>query len=129
MLNAFIEIAADILLELVLSGFAILFAWVGSKIGTNKKLSNINAAKAEVENAVTQTVLELQQTVVDGLKAAAVDGKLSENEIATLGVDLWDKVLHKLSEPSINILRAAGVDLEAYIHGAAEGVILKLKNN
>jgi hypothetical protein len=40
---------------------------------------------SELTSAAEQTVLELQQTVVEGLKEASADGKLTEVEIANLG--------------------------------------------
>lgn len=127
MIETIIEILVNILFDLILSGLMVLFAWVATKIGTNQKLVNINKAKTEVEDAVLQTVRELQQTVVDNLKAAAADGKLTQDEIAMLGDVLLDKVIIKMSDPCKQVLIAAGVDLEAYILGSAEKWILKFK--
>lgn len=127
MVETIIEVVVDALFELVAAGFMILLAWVGSKIAENKKLANISVAKHEVDDAVFQTVSELQQTVVDGLKAAAEDGKLTPEEITDLGFEVIEGVMRKLSEPSIHLLRAAGVDLEAYIRGAAEKWVATLK--
>ena len=122
-----IEVAADVLFEVIFAALAVLFAWVGTKIGTNKKLANINEAKLEVDDAVFQTVVELQQTVVEGLKASAKDGKLTREEIDELGQEVVVGAIKKLSVPSVNLLRAAGVDLEAYIKGAAEKWVASIK--
>ena len=127
MVEAIIEVVTAALIDLILAALTVLLAWVGSKIAENKKLANINAAKHEVDDAVFQTVAELQQTVVDGLKAASEDGKLSIEEITDLGYEMLEGVMRKLSEPSIHLLRAAGVDLEAYIRGAAEKWVASLK--
>lgn len=127
MVETIIEVVTAALFDVVLAALTVLLTWVGTKIGTNKKLANINAAKHEVDDAVFQTVSELQQTVVEGLKAAAEDGKLTPEEITDLGLELFDGVVRKLSDPSISILRAAGVDLEAYIQGAAEKWVAALK--
>lgn len=127
MVETIIEVATSVLVDLILAGFTILLAWIGAKIGENKKLANINEAKLEVDDAVFQTVEELQQTVVEGLKAAAQDGKLTPEEITELGFEVLEGVIKKLSKPSENLLRAAGVDLEAYIQGAAEKWVATLK--
>ena len=128
MVETIIEVATNVIFELVGTGVLLLFAWVGSKIGTNQKLLNINKAKTEVEEAVLQTVSELQQQVVEGLKAAAEDGKLTPEEIKLLGEALLAKVIAKVSVPCQNVLKAAGVDLEAYILGSAEKWIIKIKS-
>lgn len=120
MAEIIIEVVVDVLTELAFGALAALFAWVGLKIGTNQKLANINAAKDEVEDAVLQTVKELQQTIVADLKAAAADHKLTQDEIAMLGRNTMALVMAKLSEPCKQVLIAAGVDLEVYIQGAAE---------
>ena len=127
MVETIIEVATAALFDLILAAITVLFAWIGSKIATSKKLANINAAKHEVDDAVFQTVAELQQTVVEGLKAAAEDGKLTQQEISELGYQVIYKAMRKLSEPSVSLLRAAGVDLEAYIRGAAEKWVASLK--
>ena len=120
MVDIIIEVVVDALTELALGALAALFAWLTWKNGENQKLKNINEAKGEVEDAVLQTVKELQQTIVGDLKAAAVDGKLTSDEIAMLGRDTMVLVMAKLSEPCKRVLVAAGVDLEVYIRGAAE---------
>ena len=128
MVETIIEVVANVFFEFILALFMALLAWLSAKIAENKKLTNINEAKKEVDDAVFQTVSELQQTVVDGLKAAAQDGKLTPEEISELGYDVLDGVMRKLSAPSIKLLRAAGVDLEAYIKGAAEKWVATLKH-
>ena len=128
MVETIIEVVTAALFDLVLAALTVLLAWVGAKIGENKKLANINEAKQEVDDAVFQTVAELQQTVVEGLKAAAEDGKLTQEEISELGYQVIYRSMRKLSEPSISLLRAAGVDLEAYIQGAAEKWVASLKH-
>ena len=67
----------------------------------------------EAKNAAITTALELQQTVVDDLKAAAVDGKLTKEEIAKLKNDLLAMSMAKLSNASVKVLTAAGVDISA----------------
>lgn len=128
MVETIIEVVVDALFELVAACLMLLLAWVGAKIAENKKLANISVAKQEVDDAVFQTVSELQQTVVEGLKASAQDGKLTQEEITELGYQVLSKTMIKLSQPCVDLLRAAGVDLEEYIRGAAEKWVATIKH-
>lgn len=73
------------------------------------------------------TVEELQQILVEGLKASREDGKLTKEEITSLGEALLDGTKAKMSAPTVKLLAAAAVDITALIHGAGESWIAKLK--
>ena len=73
------------------------------------------------------TVMELQQTTVDGLKATHYDGKLTRDEICELNAKLLNMTREKMSNSVICLLNAAGVDINSYILGVGEEVI-KNKN-
>lgn len=98
-------------------------AWALAKIGQNKNLANLNIAIGQVIDAAQQTVGELQQTVVGGLKAAASDGKLTEAQIAELKRQLLRRTSEKLTAPVVQMLEAAKLDVNALIQGAAEDMI------
>ncbi len=119
-----VQIAATLLITLI----GVLGAWLTLKIGKREQLATINAAQQEVIKAAKLTVGELQQTVVDGLKAASKDGKLTPQEIAELGDMLIDKTLAKLSGPTYALLNAVAVDVNELITGAGENWINKLKS-
>lgn len=116
------EVAATLLITLI----GVFGAWLTMKIGKSTQLENINAAQKEVIRAAKMTVGELQQTVVDNLKASHADGKLTPKEIRQLGTQLVDKTIQKLSMPTFELLTAAAVDIEAMIVGAGESWISKL---
>ncbi|MEG1525674.1 MAG: hypothetical protein RR475_11730 [Clostridia bacterium] len=118
-----VNIAATLLLTL-LAGFG---AWLTATLDKKTKLANINAAQQEVIQAAKVTVGELQQTIVDDLKAAHVDGKLTKDEITNLGKKLMTMTTDKISAPSYNLLKAAAVDVEALITGAGESWINRIK--
>lgn len=118
-----IEIAATLLITLI----GALGAWLTVKIGKSTQLENINAAQREVIRAAKITVGELQQTLVDDLKAGHEDGKLSPEEINALGSKLVNMTVQKLSMPTYQLLGAAAVDIEAMIKGVGESWINKLK--
>lgn len=121
-----IETVMDILAELAIMLIGVGGAWLTYKIGENKHIQSINAAQQEVIAMAQVTVGELKQTVADKLKAAHEDGKLTKEEIQKLGFDLITMTLAKLSDPTINLLKAAGVDVTALIRGAGEDWINSL---
>ena len=120
-----VEIVAENIAGWIFSAVAILIgafgAWVLKKIGKREGLKGISTATDEVIKMAIITVGELQQTIVDDLKANAADGKLTKEEIAMLGEKLVEKTLEKMSQPVYNLLNAAGTDIIALIKGAEIG--------
>lgn len=123
-----IETAVQIVAALILTLIGVLGTWLTAKIAKRNELANINAATNEAIGAAQLTVLELQQTVVDGWKAASADGKLSDDEIKQLGTMLIDKTMEKMSDSAKNLLTAAGVDITAIIKGAGEAMVQNMKH-
>ena len=129
MQDAIISVIAQIVSTLLVTLIGVLGAWLTSKLAKRVELSNSNRAKDELIAAAQQTVLELQQTVVEGMKEAAADGKLSEDEIASLGLMLLGKTKEKMSLPAIQLLEAAAVDVNAIIRGAGEALICEMHDD
>ena len=123
MSEAIISLIAQVISTLLITLIGVLGAWLTTKIGQRVELSNINKAKDELIIAAQQTVMELQQTVVEELKDKAADGKLTEEEITELGFLLVDKTKEKMSLSAIGVLEAASVDIVALIRGAGEALI------
>lgn len=126
MQDAIINIVAQVIAAFLITLIGVFGAWLTAKIGKRVELTNINKAKYELIEAAQQTVMELQQTVVEGMKAAATDGKLTEDEITELSMMLLDKTKQKMSLPAIQLLEAAAVDVNALIRGAGEALIAQL---
>lgn len=124
-----IETIVSVLANLAVTLIGVLGAWLVAQIGKTQQLKTINAAVGELTNAAETTVLELQQTVVDGLKAASADGKLSKDEIAELGGLLLEGALRKMSDSGIKVLQAANVDINAIVTGAGEALIARMKRD
>lgn len=127
MVNVIIENAVQIAATLVVTLIGVLGTWLSAKIAKQSELKSIAAATDAAVNAAQTTVLELQQTTVDKLKAASADGKLTKDEIDDLGRLLVDGALSKMSDAAKGVLNAAGVDLTAIIKGAGEAMIAKAK--
>ena len=122
-----IETIVSVLANLAITLIGVFGAWLLMQIGKTQKLSTINAAVDELTKAAEQTVMELQQTVVDDMKAASADGKLTQNEINALGRKLLKGTMKKMSDSSIGVLKAANVDINAIVTGAGEALIAKMK--
>lgn len=127
MTNVIIETIVSILANLAVTLIGVAGAWLMAQIGKRQHLNTINAAIGELTTAAETTVMELQQTCVEGMKAANADGKLTQAEIAILGKKLLDGALEKMSETSMGVLRAANVDVNAIITGAGEALIARIK--
>ena len=127
MREALIEVGTQVLFELLLLVLSVAFAFIGKWLAKHEKLKTVAAAMEEVQELARETVGELQQTVVEGLKAATENGKLSKTDIEWLGQQLIEKVAAKMSIPAEETLRAAGVDVVALIHSAAEAFIAEIK--
>ena len=104
-----------------------LGTWLTAQIGKRNELASIAAATDEATRAAQNAVLALQQTVVEAMKEASEDGKLSEAEIQHLGAMLLEKALAQISDPAKNLLNAAGKDITAIIEDAGEAMILSMK--
>ena len=127
MTNVIIENLVQIVATLIVTLIGVLGAWLTAKIAKRAELSNISTATDEAIRAAQTTVLELQQTTVDKLKAASADGKLTKAEIAELGKMLIDGSMEKKSDAAKNVLNSAGVDITAIIKGAGEALIASMK--
>lgn len=127
MMDVIIENAVAIVATLLMTLIGVLGTWLTAKLAKREELTNINAAQQEAIKAAQITVGELQQTLVEGLKAGHEDGKLTKEEIEVLGKLLVDKTLKKMSASAIGVLNAAAVDITALIKGAGEDWIQKLK--
>lgn len=90
MTNVIIENLVQIAATLLITLIGVLGAWLSTKLAKREELKNISTATNEVIHAAQQTVLELQQTTVEGMKKAHEDGKLTKDEITELGKLLID---------------------------------------
>ena len=125
--NILIENAVNITAAFFIALIGVFGAWLTAKLGKATQLDTVNRAQQELIKLAQITVGELKQTVVDGMKAAHTDGKLTKEEIAQLGQLLFEKTTAKLSASALNVLAAAQVDISALITGTAEHLIGQMK--
>ena len=122
-----IENAVNIAAAFFIAVIGVFGAWLTAKLGKATQLDTVNRAQQELIKLAQITVGELKQTVVDGMKAAHKDGKLTKDEIAQLGQLLFEKTTAKLSASAMDVLTAAQVDISALITGTAEHLIGQMK--
>ena len=122
-----IENAVNIATAFFIALIGVFGAWLTAKLGKATQLDTVNRAQQELIKLSQITVGELKQTVVDGMKAASKDGKLTRDEIAQLGQLLFEKTTAKLSASAMDVLTAAQVDISAMITGTAEQLIGQMK--
>lgn len=127
MREVIIEVAVQVIGAILMGIVGIVFAYIGKWMGQTKKLETVSAAMEQLEAVVKNVVGELQQTMVESLKDASVDGKLSQEDIYDLGKLLVAKASEQLSNPASETLKAAGIDIEAMIHSIAEAYIERIK--
>lgn len=122
MTNA-VELSASLLMMLI----GLLGSWLSLKIARQQELQTLSGAVNQAVAMARLTVDELQQTVVDGIKAQRADGRLTKQEISMLSQQLWEKTVEKMSAPAVELLEAAKVDLKALIQGAGEAWIREMQ--
>ena len=123
----FMEMATKVVAVLLVTLLMVLGVWLAIKFAKRDNLANIAAATKEAVDAAQRVVLELQQDLVEGMKAASADGKLSKSEIEQLKSLLIQKALAQMSQPAKRILEAAGTDLCGIIQSAGKAMILAMK--
>ena len=129
MTDVIIENVVRIIAALLMMLISVGGAYLTALISKNEKLKGIGIATEQIIEAAMQTAGELQQTVVEQMKAAAIDGKLSEEEISDLGKQVVGLTLAKLTQPTKDLIDGAGGDIEAIIHGATEAWLEEIKRN
>ena len=122
-----LENAVNIAAAFFIALIGVFGAWLTAKLGKATQLDTVNRAQQELIKLAQITVGELKQTVVDDMKAASKDGKLTKDEIVQLGQLLFEKTTAKLSASAMDVLTAAQVDISALITGTAEHLIGQMK--
>ena len=125
------EILVESVLQIVTQAVLILLSlfgtWAAMRLAKTQKFQALSAAVTEATAMAQQTVSALQQTLVDGWKAAAPDGKLTDEQIALLNQKLLEITKSKMSDAAIKLILGANQDLNAIIQDAGEAWLRKIK--
>lgn len=125
------EILVESVLQIVTQAVLILLSlfgtWAAMRLAKTQKFQALSTAVTEATAMAQQTVSALQQTLVDGWKAAAPDGKLTDEQIALLNQKLLEITKSKMSDAAIKLILGANKDLNAIIQDAGEAWLRKIK--
>ena len=122
-----IEQAAQLVSTIVVTLIGFLAAWLSAKLNEDMKLKNLASALDTCLKTTQVTVGELQQKLVEGMKEANEDGKLTEDEIKTLNSSLLAYTKQKMTPELINVIVSAGIDINQFILDAGESYVQELK--
>lgn len=122
-----IESVLQIVTQAVLILLSLFGTWAAMRLAKTQKFQALSAAVTEATAMAQQTVSALQQTLVDGWKAAAPDGKLTDEQIALLNQKLLEITKSKMSDAAIKLIIGANKDLNAIIQDAGEAWLRKIK--
>lgn len=127
MIDIIIANAVEVTASLLMMLLGLLGTWLSLKMAKQQELKALSGAANQAVAMARLTVDELQQTVVDGIKADRADGRLTKQEVSMLSRQLLDKTMEKMSAPAVELLEAAKVDLKALIQGAGEAWIREMQ--
>lgn len=122
-----IEQGVLVVARLMESVILVVGTWVLGKMGKQKQLQNVTEATAKLFEVTRQTVGELQQVFVNEWKEAN-GGKLNDEQVRILKTELIRLVKEKLDDATMDLITAAGSDLDALITGEAESYLQRLKD-
>ena len=123
-----IEQAAQIVTVIIVTAIGILSTWLTAKLNKYFQLKNTATALETCLSMVQATVGELQQKFVEDMKKANADGKLTKDEIKQLNTSLIVYTKNKLTPNIIEVITAAGIDINQFILDAGEKFVQELKH-
>lgn len=119
--------AAQIVSTLIITLIGVLASWLSAKLSKYIQVKNLTAALDTCLKMTQVTVGELQQKFVDDMKLANEDGKLTEEEIKELNSSLIAYTKSKMTPEIINVIVAAGIDINKFILDAGESFVQECK--
>lgn len=119
---------AQIVSNIFIALIGVLASWLTYRFNKWMQLKNLTAALDTCLKMTQVTVGELQQKFVDDMKMANEDGKLTPDEIKELNSSLLIYTKEKMTPEIINVIIAAGMDINKFILDAGENYIQELKN-
>lgn len=98
-----------------------------NKIDNENQKEFINRAIENLNGLVTRTVLATQTTLVEGLKKASEDGKLSKEDAEVVKNSVFELVKGQLSDDAKIVLGIQISDLDKYIDTEIEVALAKVR--
>jgi hypothetical protein len=112
----------------VLGGFIVaLLRAKTAAVQAATKSEEIKKYTGMLSEVVQATVTSLNQTIVEGLKAAHEDGKLTEDEVVELKNMSKRAVLNVMGDKGVAVLHEACGDVEQYVSHLIEQAVANAK--
>ena len=102
---------------------AAAFKWLRSKT----KNEALITALSEAETIATNVTSSLQTNVVESLKCASEDGKLSDQEVTEIRKKALDMFISDLSKQTYDVINANADDIGAWVQNLIEKRLLAIK--
>jgi Flp pilus assembly secretin CpaC len=119
-----------VLLGLVISIIKFGKTWIDSKTAeTAARIKDLNIRNAveAAEDCVSTVVLDMAQTVVDDLKEKSADGKLTNDEIASIQKDALTRVEKLITTDVFNTIDTVFGEAQTWLKFKIEAEVKKLK--
>lgn len=127
-----IEILAPVIALLITALIALAVAYLQKltqKVRNEVARNALDAALGEADRAAKGAVLATQQTLVDGLKAAREDGKLTENEAKLALKTAALKFARSISQSSWDVLEASLGPVDEWLEDMLEAKLAEEKKS
>jgi len=130
----------EYMLSAAVPAFTIILVWCANKL-TKFLDAKSEEAKAKTDNETLKTYIDiindnavnvvqsLNNTLVDGLKNASEDGKLTADEAIEIKDKAVDMLIDTLSEDITEMISKVFGDAEEYLGNVIEKTVCNVKNN
>ena len=133
------ENVKDLVLSSAIPALIYLLVWIAKyitallkakteQIKANTESENAKIVLDTVSTNAIDIVMMLNQTVVEGLKAANADGKLTSEEAIEIKNRAFNMLITMLSEDAKEIISKLYGDVDTYLSNLIERVVLQVKN-
>jgi len=125
LVNQLAPLFAAVIAGLVAVAIARFNKWIRTKTDSEEVLTTFDS----VFNIVDVAVADANATVVAGLKAAAADGKITEDEALDIKNKVFQQIKDTIPPKSAKVLSKVIADLDAYLMSLIEKLVSEAKLN
>ena len=125
LVNQLAPLFAAVIAGLVAVAIARFNKWIRTKTDSEEVLTTFDS----VFNIVEVAVADANATVVTSLKAAAADGKITEQEAIDIKNKVFKQIKDTIPPKSAKVLSKVIADLDAYLMSLIEKLVSEAKLN
>ena len=125
LVNQLAPLFAAVIAGLVAVAIARFNKWIRTKTDSEEVLTTMDS----VYQIVEVTVADANATIVAGMKAAAADGKITEEEAKEIKDSVFSQIKNNIPPKSAKVLSKVIADLDAYLMSLIEKLVSEAKLN